>query len=232
MSIAEKTLQLKQDFDDVHSAGVTQGKQSEYDAFWDNFQYNGKKIYYDYTFAESGNGKHCWSYGTTYKPKYVVKPKTAMSMYVCTSLPYEAIAEVDFSQCTDFYATFQHCAMKHLPSIDLRAATRTSNMFSYSSLEIIDELKVAETTPFQSCFGSCSKLTEIRFNGTIGQNGLNVQASTLLSHDSLMSIINALADKSQDTSGTVWKVTLGATNLAKLTDSDKTIATKKGWSLL
>ena len=47
-----------------------------------------------------------------------------------------------------------------------------------------------------------------------------------------MSIINCLKDYSTDTSGTSHTVTLGTTNLAKLTDEQKAIATEKGWSLV
>ena len=52
-----------------------------------------------------------------------------------------------------------------------------------------------------------------------------------LDHESLLSVVNCLKDYSADTSGTVWKVTLGATNLAKLTADEKAIATGKGWTL-
>lgn len=227
LTMAEKLALIAENEKKVYEAG----KKSEYDAFWDRFQDFGKKVYYDNAFAEAGNGKYCWEYGVTYKPKYPIQPISAQNMYEISRLPYEAIAEVDFSKCTDFYGTFQYSVIKHLPSIDLRAATRTNNMFSYGRFEIIDELKVSETTPYTYCFGNCTKLQEIRFTGTIGQNGLDFQKSTLLSHDSLMSIINALADKTQDTSKT-WTVTLGADNLAKLTDTEKKIATDKGWSLV
>lgn len=227
-TIAEKLQVIAENEQRVFDAG----KKSEYDAFWDRFQSNGTKVWYDNAFSEAGNGYTCWEYGVTYKPKYPIQPISAMNMYQITRLPYEAIAEVDFSKCTDFYGTFQYGVITHLPSIDLRAATRTSNIFGYMNrLEIIDELKVAETTPFQNCFNSCTNLKEIRFTGTIGQNGLNFTSCTLLSHDSLMSIINALKNYSQDTSET-WTVTLGADNLAKLTDDEKKMATNKGWSLV
>ena len=78
-------------------------------------------------------------------------------------------------------------------------------------------------------FNSCSALVDLNIVGTINAIGLNVSYSKLLSHDSLMSIINALADKTgvSDT----WKVTLGATTLAKLTAEEIAIAEGKGWTL-
>ncbi len=34
----------------MYESGVAAGKKSEYDAFWDRFQSNGKKVFYDNVF--------------------------------------------------------------------------------------------------------------------------------------------------------------------------------------
>ena len=47
--------------------------------------------------------------------------------------------------------------------------------------------------------------------------------------ESLLSILNALKDYSSSTSS--WVCTLGTTNLEKLTEEQKAIATEKGWTL-
>jgi hypothetical protein len=80
---------------------------------------------------------------------------------------------------------------------------------------------------FSNTFSGCIALENLTMGGTIGQNGFNVSESTKLTHDSLMSIINCLEAKTEGT----WAVTLGTTNLAKLTDAEKAIATQKGWTL-
>ncbi len=129
-----------------------------------------------------------------------------MNMFHVTRLPYEAIAEVDFSKCTDFYCTFQYATIAHLPSIDMRAATRTNNAFSYmGALEIIDELKVSETTPYTSIFGSCAKLREVRFSGVIAQNGLNFKDCKNLSRASIESVIEHLSDSTSGLTVTFWR---------------------------
>ena len=233
ITIAEKLTQIAENEPKVYEAG----KKSEYDAFWDTFQKSGTRIYYDRAFADGTNGGNMWVFNKTYRPKYPMKPVSAASMYSYGTLPYEAIASVDFSECTNFSSTFSYFRIsgseKKFPPIDIRSATKTQNMFGWcSGIREIEEIKISENTEVQSMFNGMTSLCEVRFNGTIGQNGLNVQTNTLLSHDSLMSIINALADKSQDTSGTSWVVTLGSTNLAKLTDAEKQIATDKGWTLV
>ena len=78
-------------------------------------------------------------------------------------------------------------------------------------------------------FDGSSALKDIIIEGEISYNGVNFVVSTKLTHDSLMSIINHLKDFSGTT--TTMTCTLGATNLAKLTDAEKAIATEKGWSL-
>ncbi|MBQ9096942.1 MAG: hypothetical protein IJY55_00920, partial [Clostridia bacterium] len=63
----------------------------------------------------------------------------------------------------------------------------------------------------------------------IAGTNFNISRHNNLTFDSLVSIILALKDYSG--TSTTKTVTLGATNLAKLTDSEKAIATQKGWTL-
>ena len=116
---------------------------------------------------------------------------------------------------------------------DTSKGTNFSYMFYYcGSLTSIPQLNLTKATSsgsFSDMFYCCYALVDLTIVGTINAIGLNVSYSKLLSHDSLMSIINALADKT-GVSGT-WKVTLGATNLAKLTADEIAIAEGKGWTL-
>lgn len=67
---------------------------------------------------------------------------------------------------------------------------------------------------------------------TLGENfdcdNLNLSSSTLFSRETIISWLNALADR---TGQTAYKLTIGATNLAKLTEEDILIATNKNWTL-
>ena len=106
-------------------------------------------------------------------------------------------------------------------------------------------------TDIRNCFYACSKLVDLHLPEGFGQNAtkfvtnilaqcikltnitgnpnfkssLNLSSCTLLTHDSLMVIINGLQTVTTQT------LTLGAENLAKLTDAEKKIATDKGWTL-
>ena len=78
-------------------------------------------------------------------------------------------------------------------------------------------------------FSGCGALENISFAGIIAHGGLDLSESPKLTRESMLSLFGCLADKT-GTSGT-FRITLGAANLAKLTDGDKAIATGKGWTL-
>lgn len=231
MDIAEKVLRLKDDFDDVYDAG----KKTEYDAFWDAYQNYGTRNNYGYAFAYWGNFEYI-------RPKYKVVPTYASGVYAMFHTN-KAIKKIeaqyfDFSQKTTgtglsggYGYTFNSCSnLEEIEDIGLIAQNTYSNAFAYCTvLHTIAKLGCDENTAFDNTFRNCYALRNITIDGVIGQNGFNVSASTYLTHDSLMSIIDHLADKSG--TGTTWTITLGSTNLAKLTDAEKAIATQKGWTL-
>ena len=75
------------------------------------------------------------------------------------------------------------------------------------------------------CFYACVSLADITGNPNF-KASLDLSGCTKLTHDSLMVVINGL-----QTVTTTQKLTLGSTNLAKLTDEEKKVATDKGWTL-
>lgn len=98
------------------------------------------------------------------------------------------------------------------------------------ALQSIFNLNLGETSSAQySPFGSCNNLTNITFaEGSVINNSISFQYSTKLTVDSILNIFNILKDLTGSTSATL---TLGAGNLAKLTDEQKAIATNKNWVL-
>ena len=210
------------------------GKKAEYDAFWDAYQYNGFRDVYAYAFAGIGWTKE------TFNPKYSIVATNAYHLFqnsyanlndIYTVLDEKGLV-LDFSMCTTADAAFYGCYIEKLRRLDFTSLNSASDIFSYSSrLHTIEALVIKETTKFFNLFIDCSVLTNLIIEGTIGQNGFNVQWSKSMSHDSLMSIINALKDYSEDTSGTDWLVTIGSENKAKLTEDEILIAENKGWRL-
>lgn len=234
MNIAEKTLQLKQDFDDVYEAG----KKAESDVFWDIIQDYGNRTNYDYAFAGIG-----WI-EETFKPKHDIVPLTANGMFQANRMLNGDMDELikkqgiifDTSKCTSFM-NFANSAVgiTKFPPLDFTSVTTemgNTNTFSYCNNLVELEIIINNTTPFSNAtFNRCGELQKLIINGTIGQKNFNVQWSTKLTHDSLVGIMMMLADKTGDTSGTEWVVTVGSENKAKLTDDELDIAQNKGWQV-
>lgn len=98
-------------------------------------------------------------------------------------------------------------------------------------LHTIEGVDFSSARAVKYAFANCPELVNLTFNGVIKVTDLDLSSCTKLTHDSLMSAINALLDhKTAGTSGT-FKLILGTTNLAKLTDAEKAIATQRGWTL-
>lgn len=145
----------------------------------------------------------------------------------CSSLT--TIPQLDTSIGTKFDYMFGDCrSLTTIPQLDTSNGTNFYGMFSGCT-----SLTTVELTSFvasQNMFSGCSALENLTVTGTItvNNNYLNLSYSPKLTVDSLMSVINALSD---NTGKTTYTVTLGATNLAKLTDEQKQIAIDKNYTL-
>ena len=236
MSIAEKLQTIAENEQKVYDAG----KKVANEEFWASTP----------DFSTSYNFKYMlsgivWNKNNFYPTKDIVvysgQPADGMfqghSQY---SEPYDLSQRMadcgvilDFSGAIRVDYTFYQSWLIRLPKLDFSKASRVHYTFGYMPyLVTIDELIVPANATYTMPFTNAPELVNLIVGGVIGQNGFDVSPCAKLSHDSLMSIINALKDYSTDTSGTSHTVTLGATNLTKLTDAEKAIATEKGWTLL
>ena len=217
------------------------GKQAQYDEFWDTFQNYGKRTNYQYAFFPGGWSKE------NFRPKYSIKPvgsitnafynndDASVHTISMSALEKELGIEFDFSgvKGNTQYA-FRKTIFSDLNVIDLSNATDlTGTFYSENSTGVsrIERLILNGTYAiYGDTFGNCKHLTYVGFEGTIEVNNLNLQWSTKLERESLLKLIDCLADKSADTSGTVWKITLGSENIAKLTDDELKQIKVKGWT--
>lgn len=99
------------------------------------------------------------------------------------------------------------------------------NLVSIKNSEI-DFSNISEKENVGRMFNRCIALEEVRFKENTLKVDLDMSYSTLLSHDSLLSIINSCSQVSE-----TQTLKLGETNLAKLSEEEKAIATSKGWTL-
>ena len=226
MSIAEKLVAVAENEQKVYDAG----KKAEYDNFWDDFQDNGELRNYQEAFAYNR-----WN-ERNFKPKYNLVVKECVKMfYYNKTLPNIKTAlencgvVLDTSEATTLANMFYRVVSAEIPAIDLSSATDTTRMFYSGDIITIEKVIFSENTAIASnIFSSATGLENIEIGGTICSD-IIFSACTKLTHDSLMSIINHLKDFSGTT--TTKTCTLSTTNLAKLTDAEKAIATQKGWTL-
>ena len=105
-----------------------------------------------------------------------------------------------------------------------------NSAFAYTTnLHTIPLLKFDGVTNCTQMFQRASSLANVTFAGTWDLTGLNLSFSPL-TVESILSLFATLADYSA--SGGTYTLTLGTTNLKKLTDEQKAIATEKGWTLV
>ena len=215
MSIADKLTTIAENQQRVYNSGYDMGYQDGfvdaessggidvYNHFWDNYQQNGNRRHYDFAFAGQG-----WT-NETFKPKYPI---------ICT------MAE----------RVFGSAKIKNV-NVPIRIERSSISQFMQASeIETFQELILTRPTSVGSWMHLCERITEIRITcegtGCLG-NGADVYcAVSSLSHDSLISIINALQDLVP--LGKTFTFNIGATNKAKLSTAEIAIATQKGWSVV
>lgn len=136
------------------------------------------------------------------------------------------IPQIDTSKVTNMSYMFQNCvSLTTIPQLDTSNVTSMGSMFQNCSiLTFIPQLDTSKVTNMSYMFSNCKELTEIHMTGM--KVNFDISASTKFTESALVEILNNLA-----TVTSTQKLTMGSTNLAKLTDEEKAIATNKGWTL-
>lgn len=136
-------------------------------------------------------------------------------------IPFDATSDV-----TDMNFMFYKCTdLTSVPLFDTSKVTGMYNMFSdCSSLTSVPSFDTSKVKDMGSMFYRCTSLETIHMLN-IGAN-LDISSSTKFTSEALLEIIGNLKTVTRTRT-----LTIGATNLAKLTEEDKAIATNKGWTL-
>ncbi len=174
--------------------------------------------------------------------------------YMFSGTPLEElnVSDIDVSNVKAFTSTFAN--LSKLPILDLstwkNAKTTTYyGMFQNSKLLTTLDLSgfdASNVTITNQMLKGCTGLTNLTFVSNLGKAYKNTSANSSnttldlsdcknLTHDSLVDVINKLYDLNLTydvaNGGTLktQKLVLGATNIAKLTSDELSIATAKGW---
>lgn len=220
-------MSIAKNFEIIADAVYEKSKANAELEFWKGFTNNGERTNYHMSFQYTDFS------GMTI-PEGLCKPRTRVSStfiyYQGEKLPLGVDCS-EFSANTQTYHAsqmFRYAAnLTEIYDIGLPIQKTYEHCFrDCPALTKIAVIRSDENTIWNTTFANCSELIELEIEGKIGQNGFDVSGCKKLNHDSLMSIINATA-----TIETAMTLTLGSTNLAKLTDAEKAIATERGWTL-
>ena len=239
MSISEKLTTIAENEQKVYDAGKENGVTEWFDDYITATNWIAYESYYDYAFV----GRR-WT-KSNFKPSKDIKPiNTAQNMfYYASNLSIDLRptqfkekfgVEFDVSKCKNLASWLGGSAITGVGTVDVSIMSNrlSSLFFSAQKLKIIEKIILPKTAEpsmnTTSAFTNCGALTTIEeITGLFG-NSISF-SSCPLEHDTIIRIMEHLADYSD---GSYSKtLTLGSTNLAKLTDAEKVIATQKNWSL-
>lgn len=136
----------------------------------------------------------------------------------CTSLT--TIPQIDTSNNTNFYSMFRGCSsLTTVPTLNMSSATNINDMFYPCS--------ILENLGGLTNLGQAYSTSQ---SANYNSYKLDLSTCSLLTHDSLMNVINGLYDIATKGCNT-QQLVIGSTNLAKLTAEEIAIATNKGWTV-
>ncbi len=180
-----------------HAAGVTEGKQSEYDRFWDTFQDYGNRIDYMWAFRH-------WN--TDYiRPKYKVQniTQSSDSFFQHSTVKKIEAEYFDFTGINQLtllppqgaaYAMFNACRqLEEIEDLNIPAGAYYGTWYNCVSLRKIAVIRCTAGKAFTIAFNNCTALEDVTFTGTMSMNGLDLQWSTKLSKASIENIIGVLS---------------------------------------
>ena len=226
-TVQQEAIKLRTNIDSVYEAG----KKAEYGEFWDLYQNNGNRNSCINLFSGVG-----WN-DVTFNPKNSMQNITLANAMFGSSQITDLQAILDkcnvvfnFSNCNNFVNMINGSSITRLGVINTNSSSQLTNAFyDGQKLKTIDKLILSSTgtQTFSSTFYNCKALENIVIEGVIG-NSLDIRYSTKLTHDSLMSIINALKDYSANQGA--HTLTIGDVNIAKLTKEEINLIESKGWN--
>lgn len=177
---------------------------------------------------------------------------TDMTNFFANSRDLVSVPLIDTSKATTMYQMFYYCQkITSVPLFDTSKVTSTASMFhncvnltsvpTFNTSEVtsmfymfykcinltsIPAFDVSKSISMTHMIDDCSKLEAIHMKNIGTDLDISQTYSTKFTREALLEIIGNLK-----TVTTTKTLTLGSTNLAKLTDEDKAIATNKGWTL-
>ncbi|MBR2406438.1 MAG: hypothetical protein IKB04_09240 [Clostridia bacterium] len=208
-----------------HSIGYDLGYGNAQDAWWDIITNHGQPTSYSNLFRLS----RLWN-DETFTPTYPLVPTSMyMTFYGNRSLSRLPV-EFDGSQCTDWNYAFCSSGFTELPVVDMRGAPSTTKQqsvfYGMPYLTRIEKVYLHGGNVGDS-FQNIPNLVEIRLEGEL-VSSVDVSQSTLLSRESIASLVAALSDTVADKTLTLSYAAVEAAFAPE--EWGAQVATKPNWT--
>lgn len=161
--------------------------------------------------------------------KSVTIPSSVITIEINAFNNCSGLTTVSFAEglTTIEAGTFSACLALGTLILPDSLTTIGGSAFSYSGLATLT-IPAGLTSIGNNAFNGCSKLENVTIKNGFNCDGLNLSSSTKFTADTIVGWLNALADRTGDTA---YTLTIGATNINKLSTAQKAIATNKNWLL-
>ena len=220
--------------EEAYNQGVADGKEAQEQAFWDDFQNYGQPT----NFTEALCGSR-WN-ANNFKPKHIFNCISAIKMFSNFNRRSTSQKDLvdfsnvvfDVSELTSATDMFANAAVDNVTLKFSEKITSLNTTFTKGSGGEVAGMSITLLVPNVNCtwsntFSYHNKLKRLIFlEGTKIGNNLDVSWCSKLPKEDILGIVDYLQDV-----GATRTLTLGATNLAKLTDAEQAKATEKGWTL-
>lgn len=142
----------------------------------------------------------------------------------------ESLTSINIPNSVTSIGNYAFYVCSNLTSITIPNSVPSIGKATFSSCTSLTNIIIPNsvTRVGEGAFQYCSSLTNVTLGNGFNANNLNLSASTKYTAETIVSWFNALTDR---TGQTAYKLIIGATNLAKLTEQDILIATNKNWTL-
>lgn len=188
-------------YEEGYGNGYIEGKQAEYDKFWETYQSYCETNGYVMAFAGFG-----WT-DDTYNPKRTIASKNS-----CNQLFY-------MSKITDTKVTID---------VSTSTSNRTAIFGEAKALETIRKIVVVEGNAYSNWFTGCTKLKNITFEGVIGKS-IDLKQSTNLTKESIENIVGCLSTTSSGQTLTLSQTAVD--NAFTTDEWNTLIANKTNWTI-
>ena len=170
-----------QSYSDGYDVGLEDGKQAEYDRFWDTLQERGKRKTYNHAFYAPSTTYATvqpWWNDDTFRPKYPI---------ICRA-----------GNGGDYMLTFSMVTRISVRIEVYRYDSQTEKLlYNNPYLETVEELWVQDGCTFNNWFTNDVALKNITFaDGSVIASSISFADSPDLTDASTQSIVNAFADRS------------------------------------